>query len=65
MREIECINFDAGKLKPYAFNFAIMRSRGRQSKAFERSLRRVPNVLPLSTHFSTIFPSWLEGSAAH
>ena len=46
-----CINFDAAKLKPYAFNFAIIRSCGRQSKAFERSVRRTPNVLPLSTHF--------------
>ena len=46
-----CINFDADKLKPYAFNFAIMRSCGGQSDTFERTVRRAPNVLPFSTHF--------------
>ena len=59
-----CINFDADKLKPYAFNFAIMRSCGKQSKAFDRSVRTAPNVLPLSTEFFH-FLSWLEDSATH
>ena len=49
------INFDANKLKPYAFNFVIMRVCGRQSKAFDRSARRAPNVLPLSTEFFPFF----------
>ena len=55
MREIVVINFDADKLKPYAFNSATLMSCGRQSKAFDRSVVRAPNVLPLSTesfHFS-------------
>ena len=55
------INFDTDKLKPYAFNFAIMKSCGKESKAFERSAKRDPNILPLTTHFL----SWLEDSAAH
>ena len=56
-----CINSDTDKLKPYAFNFAIMKSCGKQSKAFERSAKRAPNILPLFAHFL----SWLEDSAAH
>ena len=50
-----CINFDVDKLKPYPFNFAIIRSCGRQSKALRRSVRRALNVLPLSIHFCPFF----------
>ena len=37
-----CINFNAYKLNPDAFDFPMIRSCGRQSKAFERSVERVP-----------------------
>ena len=51
------MRFRAVKLKPYEFNFAIIKSCGRQSNALERSVRRAPNTFPLSTaffHFSVI-----------
>ena len=41
----------AGKVKLYAFTFAIRNSWLRQSNASERSARRALNVLPLSTTF--------------
>ena len=45
------INFKAGKVKPYAFSFAIRSSSSRQSNALERSVSRARNILPLSTAF--------------
>ena len=48
MREKLGTNFDANKLKPYAINFATMRSCGRKSKTFERSVRRSTHLF----HFS-------------
>ena len=46
-----CNNFDADKLTSYAFDFAIIRSRGLQSKAFKKSFGRALNVFPLSPDF--------------
>ena len=39
-----CVNFDADKLNPYIFNFAMLNSCALQLKAFERYHRRTPNV---------------------
>ena len=38
-------------LKPYAFNFAIMRSWGRSSNALGKSVKRAAKVLPLIVAF--------------
>ena len=51
------IRFNTGRLNPYALSLAIIRSCGRQSKAFERSVRRAPKTFLLSTaffHFSNM-----------
>ena len=51
------MRFRAVQLKPYEFNFAIIKSCGRQSSPLERFVRRAPNTFPLSTaffHFSVI-----------
>ena len=48
---------NAGKLKPYAFSFAVSNSWSRQWNAFERSVSKAPKTLPLSTdlfHVSNI-----------
>ena len=47
--------FNASKLNPCALSFAIRSSSLRQSKALDKSVRKVPNFLPLSKahfHFS-------------
>ena len=47
----------ADMLKLYAFNFAIRRSCERQSNAYDKSVRSVPNDFLLSVadfHFSSI-----------
>ena len=49
------ISLKAGKLKPYALNFAIRGFLFRQLNALERFVGKVPNILPLSIelfHFS-------------
>ena len=40
------IDFDTDKLKSYTFTFAMERSFGRQSKAFERSIKRELRISP-------------------
>ena len=60
LNEIFCstqswINVTTGKLKPYAFNFAVRSSWFWQSNTLERSVSKAPNTLLLSTdplHFS-------------
>ena len=58
------MRFRAVKLKLYEFNFAIIKSCGRQSNAVQRSVTRAPNMFPSSTVFS-ISQSLLKDNAAH
>ena len=52
-----CTNRKADMLNPYAFNFAIRRSVGGQSNAFDKSVRSASNDFSLSVadfHFLSI-----------
>ena len=42
-----CISFKEGNVNPYAFSFAIRSLWSRQSNAFDKSVSKVPKVLPL------------------
>ena len=46
-----CISLDESTLNPHIFNFATMRRWSRLSNAFEESVKRAGNVLPLSVTF--------------
>ena len=44
-----CASFNTVELKPYAFSFSMSNSWSRQSKSFDKSVSKVPNISLLST----------------